>query len=256
MAKQYLRFEHAGITQYGIVHGGRVFALQGDAYGEHNQSTISYSLDEIRVLTPCAPSKIVCVGLNYRSHAEELDLRIPDEPLLFLKPPSALVADQEDVVYWPGITRLDYEGEIAVVIGKTCHRVTEAAAYKYIFGYTIANDITARDLQQKDGQWTRGKGFDTFLPLGRTITREINPADLRVQTYVNGVVKQDGRTSDLIFPIPSLVSFISHVMTLHPGDVIISGTPSGIGPLQVGDVVEVRIEGLGSLTNKVRAPLD
>ena len=252
MHKQYVRFVHGGATQYGLVRGNRVFAITGDLFGEHEQTTVSFSTDEIRLLVPCQPGKVVCVGLNYRRHAEELSLPIPEEPVLFMKPPSTLVASEEEIVYWPETSRLDYEGELAAVIGKPCHRVSEGSALDYVFGYTIANDVTARDLQQKDGQWTRGKCFDTFLPLGPVLTTSIDASDLALQTHLNGALKQDGRTSDLIFPLPHLVSFISHVMTLNPGDVIITGTPSGIGPMQIGDTVEVSIEGLGTLRNKVR----
>ncbi|HSL93987.1 MAG TPA: fumarylacetoacetate hydrolase family protein [Bacillota bacterium] len=252
MHKNYVRFEHGGIIQYGIRLGNRVFAIKGDLFGDNEPTTVSFSPDEIRFLVPCQPGKIVCVGLNYRKHAEELGLAIPDEPVLFMKPPSTLLADGGEIIYWPETSRLDYEGELAIVMGKTCHRVSKEAALDHVFGYTIANDVTARDLQQKDGQWTRGKCFDTFLPLGPTITSGIDAADLALQTYLNGELRQDGRTSDLIFSLPFLVSFISHVMTLEPGDVIITGTPSGIGPMKVGDAVEVRIEGLGTLENTVR----
>jgi 2-keto-4-pentenoate hydratase/2-oxohepta-3-ene-1,7-dioic acid hydratase in catechol pathway len=252
MQKKYVRFEHGGVTRYGVLSGKRVFAIEGDLFGDHEETTVSFSAEEIRMLVPCQPSKIVCVGLNYRKHAEELDLAIPQEPVLFMKPPSTLLNDGGEIVYWPETARLDYEGELALVMGKTCHRVSEEAALGHVFGYSIANDITARDLQQKDGQWTRGKCFDTFLPLGPSITSGIDATDLSLQTYLNGELRQDGRTSDLIFSLPHLVSFISHVMTLEAGDVIITGTPSGIGPMKVGDTVEVRIEGLGSLKNTVR----
>lgn len=254
MLKSYVRFRHGDTTRYGVVRGERVFALEGDLFEQPAETTVSFSRTEIDMLVPCLPSKIVCAGLNYRSHAEELHLGLPDEPVLFMKPPSALLAAEGDIIYWPETTRLDYEGELALVIGRKCHRVAEEEALDYVFGYTIANDITARDLQNRDGQWTRAKCFDTFMPLGPTIVKGVDAADLSLQTFVNGAIRQDGRTSDLIFGLPYLVSFVSRVMTLYPGDVIITGTPAGIGPLQVGDVVEVHIEGLGVLRNRVSLP--
>lgn len=254
MHKQFVRFEHSGVSSYGLLKENRIFAINGDLFGSHELTTVSFSPDEVRLLVPCQPGKIVCVGLNYRKHAEELSLPIPEEPVLFIKTPSTLLAHGGEIVYWPETSRLDYEGELALVVGTKCHRVTQSDAMDYVFGYSIANDVTARDLQQKDGQWTRGKCFDTFLPLGPAITTGIKADDLPLQTYLNGQLRQDGRTSDLIFTLPHLVSFISHVMTLEPGDVIITGTPSGIGPMQVGDKVEIHIAGLGRLENTVCEP--
>ena len=223
-------------------------------FGEYQVTEVEYSLDAVQLLTPCEPVTIVCVGLNYRKHALEIGMALPADPVLFIKPATTLLEPDGEIVYWPMVGQLDYEGELAVVIGKKCHMVDEAEALDYVFGYTVANDMTARDLQRKDGQWTRAKSFDTFLPLGPSIVTGINAEDLSLQTYVNGEIRQDGRTSDLIFPLGYLVSFISQIMTLEPGDVILTGTPSGIGELQVGDEVEVRIEGLGALRNKVVAP--
>jgi len=251
LSKQYVRFSFEEGSCYGLLEGNKVTVLEGDIFGQHSTTDKCLSMDEISLLTPCQPSKIICVGLNYRKHAEELSLAIPEDPVLFLKPATTLLEQGGKVVYWPTIEQLDYEGELAVVVGKHCHMVAEEQALDYVFGYTIANDITARDLQRKDGQWTRAKSFDTFLPLGPSITTGIDASDLGLQTLVNGVKRQDGRTSDLIFSVPYLISFISSVMTLYPGDVIITGTPSGIGPMQVGDKVEVCIEGLGALHNEV-----
>jgi 2-keto-4-pentenoate hydratase/2-oxohepta-3-ene-1,7-dioic acid hydratase in catechol pathway len=255
MVKQYVRFEARGKTSYGLLRDQTISVVEGNVLGAFNKTAHSYPLSEVVLLPPCQPATIVCVGLNYRKHAEELSLPLPADPVLFMKPTTTLLPHGGEIVYWPGIGQLDYEGELAVVVGKRCHMVTEKQAMDHVFGYTIANDITARDLQRKDGQWTRAKSFDTFLPLGPSIAAGIDPSDLALQTYVNGHLKQDGRTSDLIFGIPYIVSFISQVMTLYPGDVIITGTPSGIGPLQVGDEVEVRIEGLGSLRNRVGKPV-
>ena len=197
------------------------------------------------------PSKIVAVGRNYLAHARELGNEVPTEPLIFLKPTSAIVGDQDDVVYPKASLRVDHEAELAVVIGRRCKDVNEGDAFDYVRGYTCANDVTARDLQESDGQWTRAKGFDTFCPLGPQVVENLDPSSLRVVARVNGEVRQDGRTSDMLFGVPSLVAFISGVMTLEPGDVILTGTPPGVGPVQRGDLMEVEIEGIGVLRNRV-----
>lgn len=251
MPKQYIRFSVEDCIQYGLLDGNTIVVIEGDIFGQHHMTEQTYELSEVQLLTPCAPNTIVCVGLNYRQHAAELGMQLPEDPVLFLKPSTTLLARGGDIVCWPMVGQLDYEGELAVVIGKECHMVEEKEALKYVFGYTIANDVTARDLQRKDGQWTRAKSFDTFLPLGPAIVTETDASDLWLKTRVNGEVRQDSRTSDLIFPVPYLVSFISQVMTLKPGDIILTGTPSGVGPVQVGDEIEVQIEGLGSLSNRV-----
>jgi 2-keto-4-pentenoate hydratase/2-oxohepta-3-ene-1,7-dioic acid hydratase in catechol pathway len=238
-----VRFEIKGKVLAGRVEGDTVNAL--DAEG-------TYSLQEVRLLSPCVPSKVVAVGLNYRDHAEEMSLPLPLEPLLFLKPASSVIGPGDAIVLPPQSARVDYEAELAVVIGKTAKNVSRAEASDYIQGYTCLNDVTARDLQNKDGQWTRAKGFDTFCPLGPWIETDLDPADLLIELYLNGTKKQDSRTSNLIFSPAELVEFISGVMTLLPGDVIATGTTSGIGPMNAGDTVEVRIEGIGSLTNVTR----
>jgi 2-keto-4-pentenoate hydratase/2-oxohepta-3-ene-1,7-dioic acid hydratase in catechol pathway len=208
------------------------------------------SLDDVELLAPCQPSKIVCVGLNYTEHARELKMEIPDEPILFLKPPSAILGPGEGIIYPPCSRQVDYEGELGVVIGKRCKNISAEDYEKYVLGYTCFNDVTARDLQRKDGQWTRAKSFDTFAPFGPWISK-IEVSNAAIQTRVNGVVKQKSSTSDLIFGVPKLVEFISGVMTLEPGDLIATGTPPGVGTLQRGDVVEVDIEGIGVLKNFV-----
>ena len=200
---------------------------------------------------PCAPTKIVGVGLNYRAHALEMGKPLPAEPLLFLKPPSAVVGSGTPIVLPRGYERIDFEGELGVVIGRRARDVPLASALDYVVGFTCALDITVRDLQKRDVQYTRAKGFDTFCPLGPVIARGLDPSRLRLVTRLNGAVRQDSSTADLIFPVPALVSFISAVMTLEPGDVISSGTPPGVGPLSPGDVVEVEIEGIGVLRNPV-----
>lgn len=202
---------------------------------------------------PVRPSKILCVGRNYAEHAAELGHEVPAEPLIFMKPPSSLIGHGEAIVL-PAISeRVDYEGELAVVIGRRCRHVSEADAMGVIGGYTIMNDVTARDLQKKDGQWTRAKGFDTFAPCGPRVVTDLDPTDLEIKTLVNGELKQHGRTSQFIFSIPRVIAYITSVMTLEEGDVISTGTPSGVGPLKAGDTVEVWVEGIGSLINPVRA---
>lgn len=208
------------------------------------------SPEEVELLAPCLPSKIVCIGLNYREHAQELKMKLPEEPILFLKPPSAVQDPGKEIIYPSSSTRVDYEGELAVVIGKLCKNVAAKDWADYVLGYTCFNDVTARDLQQKDGQWTRAKSFDTFAPFGPWIGK-IDPSDADILTRVNGETKQKSNTSDLIFDVPKLIEFISGVMTLMPGDVIATGTPPGVGQLQRGDVVEVEIEGIGVLKNSV-----
>lgn len=212
-----------------------------------------FSLNEVRLLSPSIPSKVVAIGLNYRDHAEELNMPLPEEPLLFMKPSSSVIGPGETIYLPSQSQRIDFEAELAVVIGRTAFNVRSQEAGEYILGYTCLNDVTARDLQSKDGQWTRAKGFDTFCPLGPWIETEIDPSDLAIELYLNGERKQSSRTSNLIFDPCRLVEFVSSVMTLFPGDVIATGTSSGIGPMKSGDVVEVRIEGIGSLENKVRS---
>jgi 2-keto-4-pentenoate hydratase/2-oxohepta-3-ene-1,7-dioic acid hydratase in catechol pathway len=211
-------------------------------------------LDEVKLLTPLPLlSKIVCIGRNYREHAKELGHEVPTEPLIFLKPSSAVLAPGGTIVR-PKLSRnVHYEGELAVVIGKVCHRLSpDADVREYILGYSCLNDVTARDLQNKDGQWSRAKGFDTFCPLGPAIAVGPDPwQGVRVQTRVNGEIKQDGTTADLIFPIDVVIRYIAEAMTLLPGDIIATGTPVGVGPLFAGDVVEVTVEGVGTLRNPV-----
>jgi 2-keto-4-pentenoate hydratase/2-oxohepta-3-ene-1,7-dioic acid hydratase in catechol pathway len=203
------------------------------------------------LLPPTVPSKIVCVGRNYADHAKELGNEAPSEPIIFLKPPSALLAPEGTIVRPAASQRVDFEGELAIVIGRQATRVGAASWRDYVLGFTCANDVTARDLQKKDVQFTRGKGFDTFCPLGPSIETELDPDDLRLITRVNGAVRQDGRTSQMIFPCSFIVEFVSSIMTLLPGDVILTGTPAGVGPLSAGESVEVEIEGIGVLRNAV-----
>jgi 2-keto-4-pentenoate hydratase/2-oxohepta-3-ene-1,7-dioic acid hydratase in catechol pathway len=208
----------------------------------------------LRLLAPVAPQKIVCVGRNYREHAAELGNPMPAEPLLFLKAPSALVGDGEAIELPRLSQRVEHEGELAVVIGRRCRRLSDAEnPLQYVLGYTCLNDVTARDLQRRDVQFTRAKSFDTFCPVGPFVVAGLDPLDLRVETRVNGEVRQHGRTSMMAFSVPFLIRYVSHCMTLEPGDVISTGTPAGVGPLSDGDTVEVEVEGVGTLRNPVRA---
>lgn len=212
-------------------------------------------IESVRLLAPCVPSKIVCIGRNYREHAAELGNEVPKEPLLFLKAPSSVIAPGEAIRMPSQSKRVDFEGELAVVIGKRASRIGEKEDVRpYIRGYTVVNDVTARDLQKSDGQWSRAKGFDTFCPMGPLVTDEIDPwKGVTVETRLNGEVKQHGTTLDLIFDIATLLRHITAAMTLLPGDVIPTGTPSGVGPMQAGDRVEVSIEGIGTLANPLEA---
>lgn len=217
----------------------------------HDGRTVDIS--ELVLLPPVTPSKIVCVGLNYVDHAIELGMDIPSEPVIFMKPPSAIIGYGDKIVYPAVSQQVDYEAELAVVIGKKCKNIASSNAGDVIAGYTCFNDVTARDLQQKDEQWTRAKSFDTFAPLGPFIVsgEDLDPSDISIISRVNGEVRQDSRTSNLIFDIPHLIEFISSIMTLDVGDIIATGTPPGVGELLRGDVVEVEIEGIGTLVNEV-----
>ncbi len=211
------------------------------------------ALDQVRLLAPVNPSKIVCVGRNYQAHAAEMGKEVPKEPLLFFKPPSSLLNPGENIRRPKASQHTDYEGELGVIIGRRCYRLSENEDVRpYILGYTVVNDFTARDLQRKDSQWVRGKGYDTFCPVGPLVTDEIDPwKGVRVSTKVNGAVRQDGNTLDFIFSLDVLIRYTANIMTLLPGDLIATGTPDGVGPVLAGDVVEVEVEGIGKLTNPI-----
>ena len=247
-----LRFLADGQPRYGAVEQRQVRELTNDPFSGIKFGPRSFQLEELTLLPPCEPSKIVAVGVNYRAHAKEMGRPLPAEPLLFLKPSSALIGSGAAIHYPPGVTRLDHEAELAVVIKKRIKSISSAQAADAILGYTCLNDVTARDLQHKDLQWTRAKAFDTFAPLGPWIVTDLDPANLKIEAILNGQVKQSGTTADMIFPVPFLVSFISSIMTLFPGDVITTGTPPGVSPMQRGDTIEIAIEGIGRLTNTVR----
>jgi 2-keto-4-pentenoate hydratase/2-oxohepta-3-ene-1,7-dioic acid hydratase in catechol pathway len=248
------RFLHKDRERFGVVEGDHIQAAEGKMFGHFHQTGQAYSLAEVKLLPPVMPSKVVAIGLNYKDHAAELKIELPEAPLIFLKPASAVIGHLDPIIYPAMSHRVDFEGELGIVIGKEAKMVSEDMADEFILGYTCLNDVTARDLQGKDGQWTRAKGFDTFAPLGPWIETELDPTHLKLETFLNGERKQASNTSNLIFPPRRLVSFISQIMTLLPGDCIATGTPSGIGPMKVGDTVEVVIEGIGKLVNRVAAP--
>lgn len=254
------RFSYQDLTAYGVLEEEQVFLLDGDLFGDFRVGPKIAAVKDVKILCPVEPSKLVAVGRNYAAHAAELDNQVPEEPLIFLKAPTTVIGTEERIIY-PKLTQnLHYEGELALVIGKRARHIHHEEWSQYVLGYTCANDVTARDLQRKDGQWARAKSFDTFCPLGPYLAMvengylaEVNPSNARLQTRVNGQTRQDTSTSLMINKLPYLIEYISAVMTLLPGDVILTGTPEGVGPIQAGDVVEVEIEGLGVLRNQVMA---
>lgn len=244
------RFIYQNKIAWGILDNDRIKMLGSPPFYELKvNKEISYL--EVKLLAPVEPSKIVLVGLNYKDHAQELGMEVPQEPIIFLKPPSAVIGPDEDIVYPRGVNRLNYEAELAVVIKKKCKDVKVDEADDFILGYMCLNDVTARDLQKKDAQWTRAKGFDTFCPIGPWIETELNPKNLKICSYLNGKLRQNSSSSNFIFSIPELISFISRIMTLYPGDIISTGTPPGVGEMHPGDIIEVEIEGIGRLKNYV-----
>jgi 2-keto-4-pentenoate hydratase/2-oxohepta-3-ene-1,7-dioic acid hydratase in catechol pathway len=242
------RFMVGEETHTGVLQGDRIFLFENEP-----RSDVSFGIEEVKFLPPVTPSKIVCVGRNYADHAAEMGNEVPKEPLLFLKAPSALIGDAGDIILPAQSDQVEHEGELAIVIGRTCRNLSDDDdPLQYVFGYTCVNDVTARDLQRKDVQFTRAKSFDTFCPIGPHVETELETSDLRVTTRVNGVIRQDGRTSQMVFPADFLVRYISRQMTLNAGDVIATGTPSGVSKMGPGDVCEVEIEGIGILRNPVR----
>jgi 2-keto-4-pentenoate hydratase/2-oxohepta-3-ene-1,7-dioic acid hydratase in catechol pathway len=236
----------------GIVEAGTVYEFLGELWGPRKRSGRSWPIESVKLLPPSVPSKIVCVGKNYADHAAEMGGAPPKEPIIFMKPPSSIIAPEDPIVHPRISQRVDYEGEIAVIIGRRCHLLAaNDDVNHYILGYTCLNDVTARDLQKLDGQWTRGKGFNTFCPFGPVLETELNLAGTRLETFVNGVRKQSAPASEMIFSVDVIIRWIAQVMTLEPGDVIATGTPAGIGTLADGDVVEVSITGIGTLRNPV-----
>ncbi len=249
-----VRFDQEGRSGYGILDGEKIQPIWENPFAGITATGEVLALADVTLLAPCEPSKIVALGLNYRDHAAEFGHPVPDEPLIFLKPSTAVIGPDAAIIYPRMSRRVDYEAELVVVMGKTAHRVPEDQALEYVLGYTCMNDVTARDLQKKDGQFTRAKGFDTFAAMGPWIETAVgDPDNVTVEAYLNGERRQHGNTNNMVFGVRRLISFISEVMTLLPGDVISTGTPSGIGPMRPGDVVEVRVEGIGTLRNRVLA---
>jgi 2-keto-4-pentenoate hydratase/2-oxohepta-3-ene-1,7-dioic acid hydratase in catechol pathway len=253
MTRRYLRYDDGRGPRWGELEGEAVHPLSAAPWEPHQHTGTPTAAASLRLLCPVAPSKIVLVGLNYRAHVAESKSadKVPDEPVIFLKPPTALLAPGAPIRRPRGVERVDYEAELSVVIGRTLSRPSPAEVQGALFAATCLNDVTARPLQRKDVQWTRAKGFDTFCPVGPHLVTGVDFDNLQVQSFVNGQPKQNGRTSDLIFSVATLVKFIADVMTLHPGDLVSTGTPEGVGPLVHGDTVEIRIEQVGSLTNQV-----
>ena len=246
-----VRFTTGGRAEYGTLDDEVIHGIEGTPYRRRKQSSNRYQLSDVKLLPPCTPSKVVAIGLNYFKHGTELKMAIPPEPLIFIKPSTAVIGSDDEIYYPDSSEQVDYEAELGVVIKSRAYRVAEAKALDYVLGYTCFNDITARDLQKKDGQWTRAKGFDTFAAIGPWIETELDPGNTDLEARLNGAVKQRGNTRDLIFSVPRLISFISHIMTLLPGDVIATGTPEGVGPMNPGDTIEIKIDQIGTLRNYV-----
>lgn len=241
------RFKFDDQINVGILENEKVFL-----YEANQKSSKSFNLSEVELIAPTLPSKIVCVGRNYAEHAAELGNEVPKEPLLFLKAPSSIICDGESILIPPQSVQVEHEGELGIVIGKTCKNLSETDdPFEYVLGYICLNDVTARDIQRKDVQFTRGKSFDTFCPTGSYIETDLDVSDISVTTKVNGVIKQSGRTSQMVFPVEFLIRYISNQMTLFSGDIIATGTPSGVSKLSDSDICEIEIEGIGKLSNPV-----
>jgi len=250
---KFARFLHDGKYFYGILDN-KIHPVTGDIFGEFQISLEGFKPEEVKLLPPCQPSKIILVGLNYLDHVKESQSSnvVPGEPVLFMKPSTSVIGPDETIFYPEGVERLDFEAELAVVIKDRCKTLTPSSVPSHILGFTCLNDVTARNLQRKDVQWTRAKSFDSFCPLGPFIVDKIDASNSKIQSYLNGKLCQSSNTSRMIFSVDKIVSFVSQVMTLLPGDVISTGTPSGVGPMQPGDTVEIFIENIGTLRNYVK----
>ncbi len=235
-----------------LLEKGKIYEATGDVFSGLSRTDREFSSNEVTFLAPVMPKKIMAVGKNYYAHVQEFDSKVPTSPIIFMKPSTAVIGPDDDIVRPTISERVDYEGELALVIKKTARHVKAADYKEYVLGYTILNDITARDLQYADGQWTRGKSFDTFAPIGPVITDEVDPEHLHIQTKLNGVTVQDSNTDKFIFPLGEIFEFVTCFTTLEPGDILTTGTPEGVGPMVDGDVVEITIDGIGTLRNTVR----
>ena len=246
-----VRFYTGKNIRYGVLKNKSIQPITGNPYNKINLADEIYTLNKVKLLAPCKPTKIVALGVNYASHGTEFNHEVPKSPLIFIKPPTAVIGPEDSIVYPPSSKQVDYEAELGVVINKKARYIKKEKAFDYVFGYTCFNDVTARDQQKFDGQWTRAKGYDTFAAIGPWIETNTNPENLRIEAFLNGVQKQNGNTRDLVFPVDELIHFISNVMTLLPGDVIATGTPSGVGPMLPGDTIEIKIQSIGTLKNYV-----
>ncbi|MCW2523260.1 MAG: hydrolase family protein [Frankiales bacterium] len=255
------RFVYEGVIAWGVVEGAagaELDALTVAAIKDHPMGPIEFTgdrfaLGDVRLLAPILPSKVIAIGRNYAAHAAELGNDVPERPLIFLKPSTSVIGSNDLIRLPADSNQVEHEAELALVIGKVAKDLPRERALEAVFGYTCANDVTARDQQRQDGQFTRAKGYDSFCPIGPWIETVLDPAALRVRAFVNGQLRQDGNTRDMIFDIPTIVSFMSHIMTLVPGDVILTGTPEGVGPIVNGDIVTIAVEGIGELVNKVQS---
>jgi 2-keto-4-pentenoate hydratase/2-oxohepta-3-ene-1,7-dioic acid hydratase in catechol pathway len=248
-----VRYSRQGDVGFGILEDEAVAAISPHPFGAFEYTGERLPISEVRLLAPVLPSKVLAIGRNYAEHARKLGNEVPPEPVMFLKPSTSVTGPDDPIVRPQGVGRVDFEGELAVVVGKLVRRLEPADAIQAVLGFTCANDVTARDLQHADGQWTRAKGFDSFCPLGPWIETDLDSSDLAISTLVNGEVRQQARTSQLERGVADLLAFVSRVMTLLPGDVLLTGTPAGVGPLEAGDRVEVEVEGVGVLANEVVA---
>src|SRR5246500_1382647 len=243
------------VPRYGLIEGENVIEISGPPWGQWSRRSRSMRLVDVRLLAPVEPSKVVCIGRNYAAHAAELGNEVPKEPLMFLKPPSSIVGPEEAIVLPKYSQKVEHEGELALVVGRRCSQLADGDdALSFVAGYTCLNDVTARDLQKSDVQFTRAKGFDTFCPVGPHIETALDPSNVLVEARINGALKQSGSTSLMVYPVEFLIRWISRMMTLVPGDVIATGTPAGVGPLTAGDTVDVSVAGIGVLHNPVHAP--
>lgn len=246
------RFTYRRKTRWGILREENLFPVEGSIFADFQVEKTPIPIGSVSLLPPVLPSKIIAVGVNYRNHAQEMGRSLPEDPLIFLKPPSAVIGPGQAILYPDMSSRVDYEGELAVVIKRETRRLAQDSdVTPYILGYTCFNDVTARDLQMRDIQFTRAKSFDTFAPLGPCIATDVDPGRLRIKTFLNGKLRQSASTRTMIFSVPELIRFISRVMTLYPGDIITTGTPAGVGPMEPGDRVDIQVEGIGTLSNPV-----
>lgn len=245
--------DQTGTLRLGWTAGDKVGAIEGDLFSAFRRDALTLALEEITLVAPLVPGKIICVGRNYAAHAKEHEVEVPEVPLLFLKPPSSIIGPGETILLPPQSQQVEHEAELAVVIGKRSRWLNPETAKEAILGYTVANDITARDLQRRDGQWTRGKGFDTFCPVGPWIETEFDSADAVITCKVNDELRQMASTRDMVFPVRQLVAYVSSIMTLEPGDLLLTGSPAGVGLLKDGDELLTSIEGIGEFRNPVRA---